>query len=153
VEQGRPSLRSSDGGRNGTVTQLVDQETVTTNGDGTRASTGGATAHWKLQQGRHWRSSGMADSVRLLQLALSSTQIKEGSSVKARVWKKAGHDVREPRPAARCSKWGKGKVARGVGWGGGGMQHPSDLKESAGGAVERSEACVASRIRIKWLGN
>jgi hypothetical protein len=60
-----PSLRSNDGGRNGAVTQLVDQKTAVTDGDGTRASSGGAAAHWKLWQTRRWRSSEMAGSVRL----------------------------------------------------------------------------------------
>jgi hypothetical protein len=60
-----PSLRSSDRGRNGTVTQLVDHKTSTTDGDGTRALFRGAAAHWKLRHARHWRSSGMAGSARL----------------------------------------------------------------------------------------
>jgi hypothetical protein len=112
------------------VTQHVDQETVAMDGDGTRASARGAVAHRKLRQGRCWRSSGMAGSVRLLQLVLSSMQMKEGSFVEARTRKKADHGVRallpgtkakngaavlELRPAAHCSKWGKGKVERGTG--------------------------------------
>jgi hypothetical protein len=155
MEQGRPSLRSSYGGRNGTATQLVGQETVATDGDGTRASARGTVAHQKLRHERRWRSSGTAGLVRLLQLALSSTQIKEGSSVEARTSKKAGGGVRAllPRteakngaavlelgPAARCSKWGKWIVARGMGCGGGGVRHLGDLKASTGGTTEHNEA-------------
>jgi hypothetical protein len=133
VEQGTPSLRSSDGERNDTATQLIDQETIVMDGDGTRASAGGAAAHRKLRQGWRWRSSGTAGSARLLQLALSSTHIKEGSSVEARVWKKTSCGVRALLPGtkakngtavlelglvARCLKWGKreGGEGDGMGW-------------------------------------
>jgi hypothetical protein len=41
-----PSLRSSDGGRNAIVTQLVDQKIAVMDGDGTQASSRGVAAHW-----------------------------------------------------------------------------------------------------------
>jgi hypothetical protein len=146
--------------KNGSATQLVDQETVTIDCDGTWAPPGGATGQWKFQHGRRWRSSGTTDSVRLLPLVWGSMQIKEGSSVEASAWKKADCGVRallpgteakngaavlELGPAVRCSKWGKGKVARG-----GGMRR---RWRAAPGRLEgeRSEECVTSKT--KWLGS
>jgi hypothetical protein len=40
--------------KNGSVTQLVDQETVTADCDGTWASPRGATGQWKFQHGQRW---------------------------------------------------------------------------------------------------
>jgi hypothetical protein len=47
------------------MTQLVDQKIAAMDGDGTRASSRGVAAHWKLRHARHWRNSGRAGSVRL----------------------------------------------------------------------------------------